>query len=165
MRCFFDTEFLENGATIELISIGVVREDGAEYYAETTNAHELACSTKWLEDNVFPHLDHGAAGSRRSRFTIAHEILDFAGEKPEFWAWYADYDWVALCQLYGRMIELPNGWPMYCRDFKQHVDFFKSELGRKYTLPPKPEKAHNALEDARWLAQAFESHMAQRFKV
>lgn len=31
MRYFYDTEFIEDGHTIELISIGVVAEDGREY--------------------------------------------------------------------------------------------------------------------------------------
>src|SRR4051812_11038169 len=33
MKYFYDTEFLEDGQTIELISIGIVAEDGREYYA------------------------------------------------------------------------------------------------------------------------------------
>ena len=36
MRYFYDTEFIENGRTIELISIGVVAEDGREFYAIST---------------------------------------------------------------------------------------------------------------------------------
>lgn len=32
MKYFFDIEFLEDGRTIELISIGIVAEDGSEYY-------------------------------------------------------------------------------------------------------------------------------------
>ena len=34
MNFFFDTEFYENGKTIELISIGIVAEDGSEFYTE-----------------------------------------------------------------------------------------------------------------------------------
>lgn len=33
MKYFFDTEFHEDGRTIDLISIGIVAEDGREYYA------------------------------------------------------------------------------------------------------------------------------------
>lgn len=33
MRYFYDTEFIEDGHTIDLISIGVVAEDGRSYYA------------------------------------------------------------------------------------------------------------------------------------
>ena len=36
MRFFYDTEFIDNGRTIELISIGVAAEDGREYYGIST---------------------------------------------------------------------------------------------------------------------------------
>ena len=37
MRFFYDTEFIEDGETIELISIGIVGDDGREYYAVSTD--------------------------------------------------------------------------------------------------------------------------------
>lgn len=40
----------------------------------------------------------------------------------EFYAYCADYDWVVFCWLFGRMMDLPNGFPMYCRDLKQILD-------------------------------------------
>jgi hypothetical protein len=36
VRYFYDTEFIDDGYNIELISIGVVAEDGREYYAIST---------------------------------------------------------------------------------------------------------------------------------
>ncbi|MBA3574969.1 MAG: 3'-5' exoribonuclease, partial [Pseudonocardiales bacterium] len=33
MRFFYDCEFIEDGLTIDLVSIGVVDEDGREFYA------------------------------------------------------------------------------------------------------------------------------------
>ena len=36
MRYFYDCEFIEDGRTIDLVSIGVVAEDGREYYAVST---------------------------------------------------------------------------------------------------------------------------------
>ena len=38
MRVYYDTEFLEDGKTIELLSIGIVRADGQEYYAVISDA-------------------------------------------------------------------------------------------------------------------------------
>ena len=35
-RFFIDTEFVEDGKTIDLISIGIVCEDGREFYAVST---------------------------------------------------------------------------------------------------------------------------------
>jgi hypothetical protein len=41
-----------------------------------------------------------------------------AANPPEFYGYYSDYDHVALSWLFGRMIDLPNGFPMYTRDLK-----------------------------------------------
>jgi hypothetical protein len=147
MRFWFDTEFHEDGRVINLISIGVVADDGREYYAETDFAAEK-CSTDWLKKNVRPHLRGGDA--ERSRRKIASELIDFMGKQPEIWAYYADYDWVALCQLFGTMMDLPKGWPMFCRDVKQlAVDLGDPEL------PEQTSAEHDALADARWTREAF----------
>lgn len=53
----YDTEFLEDGATIELISIGIVCEDGREYYAVNHDADwKRIEKDDWLMTNVVPHL-------------------------------------------------------------------------------------------------------------
>lgn len=149
MRFWFDTEFLEDGRTIELISIGVVAEDGRAYYAETPGSDVLAHKHDWLRENVWPHLL--GPGAQKSRERIAADLITFMGEKPEIWAYYADYDWVALCQLFGRMIDLPKGWPMFCRDVKQVMD------AAGVPRVPIPNAAeHHALADAKWAKQAWE---------
>lgn len=143
-RIWFDTEFYENGRTIDLISIGMVREDGATYYAEVPDCYFICNNDPWLVANVQPHL--GAADApRKQRREIAEDIIAFAGEEPEFWGYYADYDWVVLCQLYGRMIDLPEGWPMFCRDIKQRC----MDVGNP-KLPLQDGGEHNALADALW---------------
>lgn len=141
MRVYFDTEFIEDGRTIDLLSIGLVRSDGAEYYAEPVETDRSRASD-WVQENVLPQL----TGPVKSRSVIAAEIREFVGDQPEFWAWYADYDWVALCQLYGTMADLPEDWPMYCRDLKQVVDHAGLRLQQG-------DSKHNALSDARWLAK------------
>lgn len=145
MKIWFDTEFIEDGRTIDLISIGLVREDGKVYYAECQEC-DLTRASEWVKENVLPHLGY----QPQARSKIAADIVEFAGEKPEFWAYYADYDWVALCQLYGTMMDLPKGWPMYCRDLKQWCD----ELGNP-ELPKQGKGEHNALADARWTKDAW----------
>jgi hypothetical protein len=147
MRIWFDTEFIEDGRTIDLLSIGLVREDGQVYYAEPEETNYKNAS-KWVWDNVIPHLKGGEYAKPRAQ--IAREIVEFAGEKPEFWAYYADYDWVVLCQLFGTMMDLPKGWPMYCRDLKQAAD----ERGNP-TLPEQGTTEHFALNDACWAKRAW----------
>lgn len=57
MRYFYDTEFLDNGRTIDLISIGIVREDDETYYAVNSEIDQGAIKEHhWLKDNVWPHL-------------------------------------------------------------------------------------------------------------
>ena len=55
MRYFYDTEFLEDGRTIDLISIGIVAEDGRELYLVNANAPWSRIRRHdWLMDNVVP---------------------------------------------------------------------------------------------------------------
>lgn len=146
MRFWFDTEFIEDGKTIDLMSIGIVAEDGRTYYAECAEC-DLNAASEWVKANVIPHL----TANITPREQIAREIVEFVGTgKPEFWAYYADYDWVALCQLFGTMMQLPKGWPMYCRDVKQLCD----DLGNP-TLPTQGKGEHHALADAKWTKDAY----------
>jgi len=39
-----------------------------------------------------------------------------------FKAYFADYDWVLFCTIFGTMMDLPKGFPMYCVDLKQEMD-------------------------------------------
>lgn len=175
MRYFFDTEFYEDGRTIDLISIGIVSEDGREFYAENVDFDwSLVPEDHWIQENVRPHLwsslpseelppgvvmhpdaddffQAGGTGGLWTREVIADEIVVWVEKKPEFWAYYADYDWVVLCQLFGRMIDLPEGWPMYCRDLKQLAD----HLGNP-RIPKQQNDEHHALADARYNVFRFE---------
>lgn len=146
MKIWFDTEFIEDGKTIDLISIGMVREDGNALYFESAECDRSKASP-WVQDNVLIHL----SGVLTPRQAIASEIIEFAGGKPEFWAYYADYDWVVLCQLYGTMMDLPKGWPMYCRDVKQLCD----SLGNPPLTKQDDGTEHNALADAIWTRDAW----------
>ena len=147
MRLFFDAEFDEDGIVIVPLSIGVVREDGAEYYAEVFPPKQLDLND-WVTANVVPHLTGPQA--QKPVHEVAADLIEFAGPEPEWWAYYADYDWVLLCQLYGRMIDLPEGWPMFCMDLKQ--------LAVSKGNPQLPEQAtteHHALADARWVRDSW----------
>lgn len=177
MRYAYDSEFLEDGSTIELISIAIVAEDGREFYAVNRDfrwrriAHRTpwapwrwTVSHPWLAENVVQHLptihgdrrldaDSGPLGLldrqsplMKSHERIAEQVRDFLlyDDRPELWADYCAYDHVALCQLWGRMIDLPSGLPMFTNDMQQLI---RSRPGVE--LPPDPVDAHNALADAR----------------
>lgn len=107
----------------------------------------------------------------KTRKQIAKEIEEFVGtarseDRPEFYAYYADYDWVLFCWLFGRMIDLPKEFPMYCKDLKQMMDDkrIKDPKGKLVGIQsmkshpnyPKQTNVHNALEDAKWDKKLYE---------
>jgi len=249
MNYYIDTEFLEGtqkecfpislfrketNPTIDLISIGIVSEDGREFYAvskdfnlkeawnrfdwkEHKSTHKededkkLVQKVYWIRENVLKPIwrelvkEHNQKVSRlgltishkdeikfnykdfksllnsygKTNKQIAKEIKEFCyrgcewnypnkENEIEFYAYYADYDWVAFCWLFGKMMNLPNGFPKYCNDLKQMLDErvekmsypligavsnnFKDKLKavKKFNDYPKQENEHNAIDDARW---------------
>lgn len=226
MKYFFDTEFIEGfrkplfgkrSHFIDLISIGIVSEDGREYYA-ISNEFNPKDADDWVRENVIDKLEaelfQQQPAFAKSNFNfslkellkqygksnkqIAKEILDFiysceypqaesmaqkafvrlAEISPEFYAYYADYDWVLFCSLFGRMIDLPKGFTMYCKDLKQMLDEKVSALSnsdfftkfhlteeitldeklneiKKHTLYPEQSNEHNALSDAKWNRELY----------
>lgn len=72
MRYFYDTEFLDDGSTIELISIGIVAEDGREYYAVNAHLNTVRIGGHdWLVKNVVPHLPLHDGDTIRQHITKA----------------------------------------------------------------------------------------------
>lgn len=157
MKYFFDTEFIEDGRVIDLVSIGVVAEDGREFYRCNTSC-KLHLASPWVRENVLPSLPGYGDAAWVRRGDIGPALVAFVGAdtQPEFWAYYADYDWVAMCQLFGTMVHLPRHFPRWCRDLKQ--------LSADRGSPKHPEQSHgihNALDDARWNVTLYRFLIAQ----
>lgn len=171
MRYFYDGEFNEDGWTIDLLSIGIVAEDGREYYAINQDANwRGAGENEWLRDNVLPYLpvhcgpgwtvvDPTVDDRVKPRARIAKEVAAFISadspirEENELWAYYSAYDHVALCQLWGRMVDLPPAVPMYTNDLQQILRMAELSGVEVPRVPQKDE--HNALADARWNMAQF----------
>lgn len=96
------------------------------------------------------------------RSDIAFKVIKFVNEpllgsrgrdKPQFWAYYASYDWVVFCWLFGAMVDLPSGFPMHCMDLQQ----WWVQLGKPDIKPPQKNYVeHNALADALWNKELYE---------
>ena len=146
MRYFYDTEFIEDGKTIDLVSIGVVAEDGREYYAVSTEFNESKAGP-WVRTNVLKQLPNPSSPLWKNRDTIREELLAFFTEpgtgSPELWAWVGAYDHIALVQLWGDMTKLPQFMPRYTRELKQYW-----EMAGKPRLPKQTAGKHDALADA-----------------
>lgn len=173
MKFTYDWEFLEDGRTIEPISIGIVREDGEEYYAVVADtAWDRILRHKWLMDHVvmpFLPIALDAWGSWswsfheglpsfeavKSRAQIAYEVREFLtrdlspGEDAELWAYFPAYDHVCLMQLWGPMAGKPVGLPMRTGCLMQHAVEL-TRRGVSFELPVQvPGTEHHALFDAR----------------
>lgn len=145
-RYFYDTEFIEDGTTIDLVSIGVVDEQGREFYAVSTE-FDPSRAIGWVRKNVLDKLPSPADPAWRSRERLREDLFAFLtqpGDEFELWAWYAAYDHVALCQLWGPMTALPRAIPRYTKELRQRWD----EAGQPLLPRPGPD-AHDALADAR----------------
>lgn len=154
MTCFFlDTEFIDDGRTIDLISIALVSEDGQMLYCCNT-ACDLTRADPWVRENVVTRLPDATSELWLHPHAIRETVEAFVRgyEKPyHFWAYYADYDWVAFCQLWGRMLDLPEDFPKYCRDLKQEMD----RMGYTKSHFPRNRNEHDALADALWNRQVW----------
>ena len=97
MRVFLDTEFT-NFNLPELISLGLVTEDGREFYAERTDFSREACSA-FVHAHVLPLLGRvpGAACDAGTLGERLHGWLEALGEPVCMVYDYAD-DWLLLTQ-------------------------------------------------------------------
>jgi hypothetical protein len=161
-RYFYDCEFIEDGRTIELVSIGVVGQDGREFYAVSTDFDPETAGT-WVRKNVLDKLPSPSDRSWRSRSRIRDELFAFLTEPGlpiELWAWYAAYDHVVLGQLWGAMPAMPAEMPKLTREIRQHW-----EVAGCPAIPEPGRDRHHALADAqlgfaRW--QAAEEVLSAR---
>lgn len=190
MRIYYDTEFHSDDRVIELLSIGMVREDDKQLYLIVGDDHgaiSRAVNDDWLRENVIVHLpiafyDRGydVDGYRwrwewdtkhrdyqraavHSRKEIARRVREFIAATPDaqLWADYGAYDHVAYAQLFGRMIDLPDGFPMATFDIQQEAARTCCDLSDPPISPVGPE--HNALGDAIH-AKALHEYLIQREK-
>lgn len=167
MKIFYDTEMVERGRDIpiQLVSIGMVREDGQELYLINEECLSNVARHPWLSVNVWPYLparaddggifewdkDHEDYDRVMALDRLAERVREFITEveDPELWAWYSAYDHVVLAQLFGTMAELPSGIPMFTHELVQVWE----SLDRPQL--PLQEGEHHALNDARWAKDAY----------
>jgi hypothetical protein len=169
---FYDFEFLEDGRTIEPISLGMVIPtlERELYIVFNDFDTRRVARHNWLMDNVMTSIAHdkfvvsdfeghpmvrdiyitepGAMSKTEARVAIDEFLVDVW---PKFWNWYGAYDHVALGQVYGPMIEWPDKFPMFSNDIKMLCN-----LAGNPEMPKQPSGLHNALDDARWNVVRYE---------
>lgn len=156
---FLDTEFVEDGHTIMPISLALVRGDHSDssphfLYIEFDFDQQKSEAHPFVRKHVLPHLRND---DRVNRDEARRQIEAFlAGdESPQFWAYYGDYDWVLFCQLWGTMADFPDHFPQLCFDLEQ--EYRLTAMPHGIEKPPRPLLAHDALADAIWTRELYQT--------
>lgn len=161
INSFIDFEFHEDGSVIIPISLGIAIDapgDPERYIEFDFDEALVRRENPWVTQNVLPHLEW-APSERMSREEARITILQTLSTDPQprFWGYFSDYDWIALCQLWGKMIDLPPHFPKFCMDVRQLAE----HLGNpKECRPPAPDNPHHALVDSRWARAYYRNLMA-----
>lgn len=174
IRYHLDTEFKENGTTIEPISLGMVDDDGRELYLiyapavkafkEREYFNKLDQTDSWLKDNVFNYISEADVDEYGycDKEAMAECVYDFIcdgleyGDQAELWGYFAAYDHVCLSQLFGRMIDLPPPMPMFTNEL---MTIGRLPNGYYKPKPARPKQLfeHHALMDAKYQKLVFEA--------
>ena len=181
-KFFLDTEFIQDKTnySLHLISLGIVCENGQEYYAINRECPFWKANDWVLKNFLTPigltregfnqNLSNPSVSSNyknsflhsKYRKVLKEELIKFISENssdnPEFWGWMKDFDWVVLSNIFGTMDDLPNGYPFCAYELKQEYDrinkYYRCCNGFDLILP-KPKNEHHALYDARWARDVY----------
>lgn len=158
MKYFIDTEFnsynkkilFSQTNTIELISIGIVLENGKKLYLISK---EFDIKKAWEDNFIRENVLYGiykdlVNGDRKNEFTftlksmkyliscvglsrkkIKENIFEFIKENEglnssniEFYGYYCAFDYVVFSLIFGSFEYYPKSFPMYFKDLKQELD-------------------------------------------
>ncbi|RZJ13803.1 MAG: hypothetical protein EOP39_00135 [Rubrivivax sp.] len=167
LRVFFDTEFtvFRDG---ELLAIGMVAEDGSEFYVELADAALHACSSEFVKQHVLPQFGRVDGATVAQRATLARRVSDFLLALPPP---------IEVCYDYGLDRRLLT---QALHDSGQWVAHFERTTECNVVEGPLSEEAraaaeasfqrsrvegleqHHALADARALHAAYAARPAER---
>ena len=174
MKIYLDTEFMENGETVKPLSIAMLAETGQSIYMVISDAPREEAN-EFVQTMVLPYIDippfdiiepiqnstyiasEGVQTyvrcPKQDAGTILKNWVAKITHQPEFWAWFATYDWLIICQLYGHMTDIPRPWPMYVNDLRTNPNSILTPFEEpNLDIPP-----HHALHDVHALKNRWEA--------
>ena len=168
MRVFLDSEFTGLVSGAELISIGLISQDGRTFYAEL-NDYDAKNINDWLRENVITHLrftefrsnprldlEHHAM--KTSRFDVSNALSEWLAQwdKVEIWGDCIAYDWVLFCGLFGGAMKIPSN--VYYIPFDIATLFYVRGIDpdiSRVEYAGASEAKHNALHDAKIIRSCY----------
>ena len=185
MLLFFDTEFTGLHKDTTLISLGIVAENGKQFYARSTD-YDPSQVDGWIENNVLKNLpideaenfglDHvtSVVGSMKKIREVLMMWLD-QFEEVQFVSDVCHYDFVLLIDIFGYAFDLPLSVSPSCHDINQDIARFYQisdkeafDVDREKVVSdlvgfPVTGKKHNALYDAMMIATIYNAITSQDF--
>ena len=137
MKIFFDTEFTGLHKNTSLISIGLIDENGRNFYAEFTDYDKSQCN-EWIKKNVIDHLFWNQTNKfweggltkecewfkiKSNKNTILYTLNNWLSvyDNVEFVSDVCHYDMVLLIDLFGTAFDLPKNINPACHDINQDI--------------------------------------------
>jgi hypothetical protein len=170
-KLYFDCEFTGLHQNTQLISIGIVSDNGKKFYAELNN-YLPDILDKWLHENVISKLKFNNTSYYLNKTESIYEVkTDMEGLNHHLEVWlsqfdrvemYSDclsYDWVLFNNVFGTAFDIPKN--IYyipfdlCSYFKVYgidPDISREEFSENIDSKSK----HNALHDAEVIKQCFD---------
>lgn len=159
MLVFFDTEFTELSKDSCLISIGLISEDGKEFYAELYDAYEIPRRySPFVQEAVLPHLTGG--DSRISMETLTLRLGNWLKSIDSPVRLVTDsisWDWPWIRKLF----LLPGTWPENVDRIPVSLDelidspFYESIVEQEFQDHVPRLRRHHALDDAKGNRRAW----------
>lgn len=179
IKVFFDLEFTGLHKLTTAISIGLVAEDGREYYAEFTDFDKFQIDT-FLKKEVLPkrilaeydfERDYNADAETvlvKGDIDLVHDtmlnwFMKYEEQGVEMWGDLLSYDWVLFLNIFGNALALPkfiDYIPMdLCtalklmgedKDVDRNIFAYGEDAAKKMN-----ENKHNSLHDAKTQLEVF----------
>ncbi|MFC1656922.1 exonuclease domain-containing protein [Patescibacteria group bacterium] len=156
---FLDTEFSSlNPYKGEILSIGLVKENGDELYSELEFDGEV---DDWVKENILPNLKQ----EKLSKIEVKKQVKKFINNtKPYLVAFVNQFDVVYLHKLLGKedfnntffWISIDFASILYIKGYDPE-EYFKNqkEFVKKLGINPDKYIQHNALDDAKLLRETY----------
>lgn len=160
MKIFFDTEFTGLHKNTTLLSIGIVDENGREFYRELDD-YDHSQVDQWLRDNVIANFtNEGSVNMGMLKEDLEEWLSKY--DSVEVWSDCLAYDWMLFNDIFGHAFSIPKNvyyipfdicTMMKLKGIDPDINREEFAFGNK----PKEAQKHNALWDAKVIRACYEN--------
>lgn len=148
MHVFFDTEFTQLSSEAKLISVGLVAEDGREFYAELADGWGLSDCSDFVRKEVVPHLESMPLMTLHELRSALKDWLESLRQQVELVTDAPDLDWPWVAHIFPSEESWPNN--LISQPTLSWVDEIATQKEQRFRC----YRRHHALDDARLMWRA-----------